>query len=57
MILKAPDLSGHRRGRPVFDIRKLNAICELIESYMPTMRDFDEFFAQPGLITRFQELF
>ena len=53
MILKAPDASGHIRGRPVFDFRKLNAICELIESYMPTMRDFDEFYAQPGLITTY----
>ena len=53
MILRAPDLSGHRRGRPVFDFRKLNSLCELIQSYMPTMRDFDEFFAQPGLITTF----
>jgi len=53
MILKAPDLSGHRRGRPVFDFRKLNSLCELIESYMPTMKDFDEFFAKPGLITTF----
>ena len=53
MILKAPDASGHQRGRPVFDFRKLNSICELIESYMPTMRDFDEFYAQPGLITTF----
>ena len=53
MILKAPDAQGHQRGRPVFDFRKLNTICELIESYMPNMHDFDEFFAQPGLITVF----
>ena len=51
MILKAPDMRGVKRGRPVFDFRKLNDICDLIESYMPTMSDFNEFFSQPGLMT------
>ena len=53
MIVKAPDLSGHRRGRPVFDFRELNALCELMVAYMPTMKDFREFFANPGLMTTF----
>ena len=53
MIVKAPDLSGHSRGRPVFDFRELNALCDLMVAYMPTMIDFNEFFAKPGLITTF----
>ena len=33
MIIKAPDLDGYKRGRPVFDFRKLNSLCELKPSY------------------------
>ena len=39
------------RWRPAFDARRINQWCTLLPSWMPTMRDFDEFFALKGLIT------
>ena len=39
------------RWRPAFDARGVNKWCNLIPCWMPTMRDFDEFFALKGLIT------
>ena len=39
------------RWRPAFDARGVNKWCVLKPSWMPTIRDFDEFFALKGLIT------
>ena len=39
------------RWRPAFDARAVNRWCILTPSWMPTIRDFDEFFALKGLIT------
>ena len=53
IILKAPDLTGWKIPRPVFDLRLLNSICDLIDCVMPTQRDIDQFFARPGLMSIF----
>ena len=53
ITLKKPDAAGVIRGRPALDMRKLNEICVLMESHMPTIKDFDQFYSQPGLITAF----
>ena len=39
------------RWRPAFDARGVNKWCTLTPSWMPTIRDFDQFFALKGLIT------
>ena len=39
------------RWRPAFDARGVNKWCTLKPTWMPTIRDFDEFFALKGLIT------
>ena len=51
VIAKKPDATGHIRHRAAFDARTINQYCELIKAAMPTMRNFDDFFARPGLIT------
>ena len=39
------------RYRPAFDGRIVNQYCELFQSNMPTMKDFDEFHSIKGLFT------
>ena len=53
ITLKKPDAAGIRRGRPALDMRKVNQITSLMESHMPTIKDFDQFYSQPGFITAF----
>ena len=51
MVAKKDSAGKISRYRPAFDARVVNQYCELIPSNMPTIRDFDEFFARRGLIT------
>ena len=51
VIAKKPDAEGHVRHRAAFDARSINKFCELIQAKMPTMRNFDDFYARPGLVT------
>ena len=51
VIAKKPDSEGWIRHRAAFDARSINQFCELIKASMPTMRNFDDFFAKRGLIT------
>ena len=51
VIAKKPDKEGYIRHRAAFDARSINKYCELIKARMPTMRDFDDFYAKPGLVT------
>ena len=53
MVKKKPLKDGYIRQRPAFDARQGNSYCVLIKVHMPTQRDFDEFFATPGLMTLF----
>ena len=51
-VVKIDPLTGKiRRFRPAFDGRPVNKYCEPVKCFMPTLRDFDEFFSQRGLIT------
>ena len=51
VIPKKPDAEGHVRHRAAFDATGINKYCELIKAKMPTMRNFDDFYSCPGLIT------
>ena len=51
MVAKKNSKGEIARYRPAFDGRMVNDLCDLIPSYMPTMRDFDDFFATKGLMT------
>ena len=53
IILKAADLTGWKRPRPVFDFRKVNEKCKLMDSHMPTRTDYDLFFDKPGIMSLF----
>ena len=51
VIAKKPDAEGFVRHRAAFDARSINKFCELIQAKMPTMRNFDDFYSRPGLVT------
>ena len=51
MVAKKNSKGVITRWRPAFDGRGINKWCKQVTSWMPTIRDFDEFFALKGLIT------
>ena len=51
MIAKRDKNGNIIRYRPAIDGRIVNQYCELLPIHMPTMKDFDDFFSIPGLMT------